>query len=140
MASAETPVITPGHGSERMSAVAARRGRHGRGLSRPRHELGRDVALKILPEAFIADPERLARFEREAQLLAALNHPNIGAIYGLDESDGAQFLVLELVEGETLAERWKRGPMPQLDEASRSRGRSSTRSRPRTTRASSIAT
>jgi serine/threonine protein kinase len=67
--------------------------------------LGRDVALKILPAAFTADSERLARFEREARVLAALNHPHIGAIYGLEESGGVRALVLELVEGETLAER-----------------------------------
>jgi Tol biopolymer transport system component len=67
--------------------------------------LKRDVALKMLPTAFINDPERLARFEREARLLASLNHPNIGAIYGLEETDGKRGLVLELVEGETLADR-----------------------------------
>jgi Tol biopolymer transport system component/tRNA A-37 threonylcarbamoyl transferase component Bud32 len=64
--------------------------------------LGREVAIKILPEAFTSDPERLARFDREAQVLASLNHPNIGAIYGFEESDGTRFLVLELVPGETL--------------------------------------
>ena len=74
-------------------------------------KLGRDVALKLLPGTFNRDPERLARFQREAQLLAALNHPHIGAIYGLDESAGTQFLVLELVEGETLSLRLTRGPM-----------------------------
>ena len=78
--------------------------------------LGREVAIKVLPEEFARDPERLARFEREAQLLAALNHPNIAAIYGLEEHDGLRFLVLELVPGQTLAERLRRGPMP-LDEA-----------------------
>jgi len=78
--------------------------------------LSRAVALKILPESFTHDPERLARFRREAQVLAALNHPHIGAIYGLDEANGQQFLVLELVDGETLAERLKRGALP-LDEA-----------------------
>ena len=67
-------------------------------------KLGRDVAIKILPRAFTSDPDRLARFEREARMLAALNHPNICAIYGLEEADGVRFLVLELVEGETLAE------------------------------------
>ena len=67
--------------------------------------LGRDVAIKILPRVFTADPDRLARFEREARVLASLNHPNIGAIYGLEEADGVQALVLELVEGETLADR-----------------------------------
>jgi Tol biopolymer transport system component len=68
-------------------------------------KLGRDVAIKILPEAFVSDPERVARFEREAQLLAALNHPNIAAIYGLDDSGSTKFLVLELVEGESLDAR-----------------------------------
>jgi Tol biopolymer transport system component len=68
-------------------------------------KLGRDVAIKILPRAFTADPERLARFEREARVLASLNHPNIGSIYGLEEGEGVRALVLELVEGETLAER-----------------------------------
>jgi Tol biopolymer transport system component len=72
--------------------------------------LGRDVAIKILPRHFTTDPGRLARFEREARLLAALNHPNIGAIYGLEEADGVKALVLELVDGETLADRIQRGP------------------------------
>src|SRR5262249_17811875 len=67
-------------------------------------KLHRDVALKVLPRPFALDPDRLARFKREAQVLAALNHPNIAAIYGLEESDGVQALVLELVEGPTLAE------------------------------------
>src|ERR1051326_3158653 len=66
-------------------------------------KLGRDVAIKILPRAMTADPDRLARFEREARTLAALNHPNICAIYGLEEADGFRFLVLELVDGETLS-------------------------------------
>jgi serine/threonine protein kinase/Tol biopolymer transport system component len=70
--------------------------------------LGRDVAIKILPQIFTADPDRLARFEREARVLASLNHPNIGAIYGLEEADGVRALVLELVEGETLVERIRR--------------------------------
>jgi serine/threonine protein kinase len=70
--------------------------------------LGRDVAIKILPQVFTALPDRLARFEREARVLASLNHPNIGAIYGLEEADGLRGLVLELVEGETLAERIRR--------------------------------
>src|SRR6267142_1290822 len=68
-------------------------------------KLGRDVAIKILPSAFTADPERLARFEREARVLATLNHPHIGAIYSLEEADGIRALVLELVEGETLADK-----------------------------------
>src|SRR5262245_30001790 len=79
-------------------------------------KLNRDVALKVLPEAFALDSERLARFKREAQLLASLNHPNIGAIYGLEDSAGLQALVLELVDGPTLADRIAEGPLP-LDEA-----------------------
>jgi serine/threonine protein kinase len=75
-------------------------------------KLGRDVAIKTLPPEFARDPDRVARFQREAKLLASLNHPNIAAIYGLDESGGTQFLVLELVEGETLAGQIKRGPIP----------------------------
>jgi serine/threonine-protein kinase len=67
--------------------------------------LGRDVAIKILPDLFVADPERVARFEREAQLLAALNHPHIAAIYGLEESGATKFLVLEFVDGQSLAEK-----------------------------------
>jgi serine/threonine protein kinase len=79
-------------------------------------KLKRTVALKFLPPAFAADPERLIRFEREARLVASLNHPNIAAIYGLEEAAGKRFLVLELVEGETLAQRIARGPLP-VDEA-----------------------
>ena len=79
-------------------------------------KLKRQVALKILPEAFSADPERLARFQREAEVLASLNHPNIAAIHGLEEADDIRALVLELVEGPTLADRIKQGPIP-LDEA-----------------------
>ena len=75
-------------------------------------KLGRDVAIKVLPEAFILDPDRLARFKREAHVLAALNHPNIAGIYGFEESDGIQALALELVEGVTLADRIAQGPMP----------------------------
>ena len=78
--------------------------------------LNRDVALKILPAAFALDGDRLARFKREAQVLASLNHPNIGAIYGLEESGGVQALVLELIEGPTLADRIDQGPIP-FDEA-----------------------
>ena len=74
--------------------------------------LGRDVAIKILPAEVARDPERLARFQREAQLLASLNHPHIAAIYGLDEAEGKPFLVLELVDGEDLQQRLKRGPIP----------------------------
>jgi Tol biopolymer transport system component len=75
-------------------------------------KLGRDVALKILPETFATDPDRLSRFKREAQVLAALNHPNIGGIHGLEESSGVRALVLELVEGETIADRLARGSIP----------------------------
>ena len=78
--------------------------------------LGRDVALKTLPDRVTHDPERLARFRREAQVLAALNHPHIASIYGVEEVSGQRFLVLELVEGETLAARDPRGPLP-FDEA-----------------------
>jgi serine/threonine protein kinase len=74
--------------------------------------LNRKGALKFLPDAFTGDPERMARFEREAKLLASLNHPNIAAIYGLEQGEGKRFLVLELVEGETLAQRLSREPLP----------------------------
>ena len=79
-------------------------------------QLGRDVALKILPDAFAADPDRLARFQRQAHVLASLNHPNIAQIHGIEKSDDTQALVLELVEGPTLADRIAKGPIP-LDEA-----------------------
>jgi serine/threonine-protein kinase len=79
-------------------------------------KLDRDVALKVLPEAFTSDPDRLARFEREAKVLASLNHPNIGHIYGLEEAEGTRALVLELIEGPTLADRIAQGPIP-IDEA-----------------------
>jgi serine/threonine protein kinase/Tol biopolymer transport system component len=75
-------------------------------------KLGRDVAIKILPRHFTADPDRRSRFTREARLLATLNHPHIGAIYGVEEAEGLTALVLELVEGPTLAERLERGPLP----------------------------
>ena len=76
-------------------------------------KLGRDVALKVLPEAFAHDPDRLSRFQREAKMLAALNHPNIATIYGLEQSGGMSYLVMELVPGETLQERIRRdGPVP----------------------------
>ncbi|MGE4190357.1 MAG: protein kinase, partial [Thermoanaerobaculia bacterium] len=78
--------------------------------------LDREVAIKVLPAAFTADPERLARFEREAKLLAQLHHPHIASIFGLEESDGVRALVMELVEGPTLAERIGRGALP-VDEA-----------------------
>jgi serine/threonine protein kinase/Tol biopolymer transport system component len=75
-------------------------------------KLGRDVAIKVLPEEFARDTDRVARFQREAKLLASLNHPNIAAIYGLEESEGTHFLVMELIEGDTLADRIKTGPIP----------------------------
>jgi serine/threonine-protein kinase len=78
--------------------------------------LKRDVALKILPESFASDTDRLARFQREAEVLASLNHPNIAAIYGLEQADGRRAIVMELVDGETLADRISRGPVP-IDEA-----------------------
>ena len=78
--------------------------------------LGRQVAIKVLPDAFAQDPERLARFEREAKTLASLNHPNIAQIYGLEKADGVRALVMELVEGPTLADRIAQGPIP-IDEA-----------------------
>ncbi len=74
--------------------------------------LDREVAVKILPEAFSRDPAPLARFDREARALAALTHPGIGGISGIEEADSGRFLVLELVEGDTLAARLSRGPLP----------------------------
>ena len=78
--------------------------------------LGRQVAIKVLPDAFAQDAERLGRFEREAKTLASLNHPHIAQIYGLEKSSGVQALVMELVEGEDLSQRIARGPIP-IDEA-----------------------
>ncbi len=78
--------------------------------------LDRDVAIKVLPEEVAEDPDRLARFEREAKLLASLNHPNIATLHGLEEEDGQRFLVMELVEGESLASVISRGRIP-VDEA-----------------------
>ncbi len=78
--------------------------------------LKRDDALKVLPDAFASDPDRLARFQREAQVLASLNHPNIAHVHGLERTDGVQALVMELVEGPTLADRIAQGPIP-VDEA-----------------------
>src|SRR5262245_56794428 len=78
--------------------------------------LGREVAIKVLPDAFAQDPERMARFEREAKTLASLNHPNVAVIHGLAKSQGTYALVMELVEGEDLSQRIARGAIP-LDEA-----------------------
>jgi serine/threonine protein kinase len=100
--------------------------------------LKRDVAIKILPEVFANDPDRLARFQREAEVIASLSHPNIAQIYGLEEADGTRALVLELVEGETLADRIVRAPF-RLTRRCQSQGRSPKRSRRRTSAASSIA-
>ncbi len=75
-------------------------------------KLGRNVAIKVLPEEFARDADRVARFQREAKLLASLNHPNIAAIYGLEKSGETNFLVMELVEGQTLDDRIKSGPVP----------------------------
>src|SRR5262245_39083320 len=74
--------------------------------------LDRQVAIKALPEHLSSDADRLARFQREAKILASLNHPNIAAIHGLEEANGQQYLVLEYIEGETLDERISRGPLP----------------------------
>jgi len=79
-------------------------------------KLGRDVAVKVLPASLAHDPERLVRLEREAHLFAALNHPAIAHIYGIEDSTGTLALVMELVEGPTLADRIAQGPIP-LDEA-----------------------
>ena len=76
-------------------------------------QLNRQVALKILPDAFADDPDRLARFTREAQILASLNHPNIAAIHGIEEAEGTRALVLELVGGPTLADRIVQSPIPK---------------------------
>ncbi|MDA1082806.1 MAG: serine/threonine-protein kinase, partial [Gemmatimonadetes bacterium] len=79
-------------------------------------KLDRDVAIKVLPTSLAGDPDRIARFQREAKTLAALNHPNIAQIHGLEESDGIKALVMELVEGPTLADRIAQGAIP-VDEA-----------------------
>ena len=97
--------------------------------------LDRDVAIKVLPDALAADPERLARFEREAKLLATLNHPNIAASTGCTKSDGVTFLAMELVPGEDLAERLAARRRWPSTTRSTSRARSPRRSRPRTSRA-----
>ena len=94
--------------------VTAKIGEGGMGEVYRAHDttLDRDVALKVLSESFTADPDRLARFQREAKVLASLNHPNIGGIYGLEVAGASQALVLELIEGPTLADRIKEGPIP----------------------------
>src|SRR2546430_15962609 len=89
-------------------------GRGGMGIIFLAHDtrLGRTVALKALPDDVASDTDRLQRFEREARVLASLNHPNIAAIYGLEEAEGRRYLALELIEGETLADKLARGPRP----------------------------
>ena len=107
------PTLTPG---ARLGAyeIGARLGAGGMGevYRATDLKLGRAVAIKVLPAAFGTDPERAARFRREAQVLAALNHPHIAAIYGFEEANEAPFLVLELVEGETLDQRIAKGALP----------------------------
>ena len=103
-------------------------------------KLNRDVAIKVLPEAVAEDAERLARFQREAQVLASLNHPHIAAIYGLEKAGNVEALVLELVEGETLGERIAARGRCRSTRRSRSRARSRTRSRRRTRRGSCTGT
>src|SRR5262245_38773538 len=78
-------------------------------------KLKREVAIKLLPDEFSRDPARVSRFQREAEVLASLNHPNIAAIYDLQGANGSRFLILELIEGQTLAERIARGPIPVED-------------------------
>src|SRR5215467_8640168 len=78
-------------------------------------KLKREVAIKILPEEFARDADRVNRFQREAEVLASLNHPNIASIYDVQEANGSRFLILELIEGETLADRIARGPIPVAD-------------------------
>ena len=103
-------------------------------------KLGRDVAIKMLPAAVAQDPERLARFEREARSLAALNHPNIVTIFAVEEAGGSRFLAMELVEGETLDDTLiAPGGLPSRG-SSRSPCRSPTRCRPRTSAASCTGT
>jgi len=99
--------------------VVAQIGAGGMGEVYQAHDtkLGRDVAIKVLPEAFAHDPERLARFQREAKMLAALNHPNIATIHGLEQSGHTSYLVMELVSGETLAERVKRDGAVPVEES-----------------------
>src|SRR5262249_23665963 len=102
-------------GSHKITALL---GKGGMGEVYRAHDtkLKREVAIKILPEEFSRDSDRASRFQREAEVLASLNHPNIAAIHNLEDAGGVRFLVLELVEGETLADRLERGPIP-VDES-----------------------
>ncbi len=99
--------------------VTAQIGAGGMGEVYQAHDtkLGRDVAIKVLPEAVAHDADRLSRFQREAKLLASLNHPNIATIHGLEESNGTHYLVMELVPGENLAERIKRDGAVPVEES-----------------------
>jgi serine/threonine protein kinase len=108
----------PAHGSAIGPYTIEREiGRGGMGVVFLAHDnrLGRAVALKALPEGVVADADALARFEREAKTLASLNHPNIAAIYGMEEADGVRYLALEYVEGESMAERLQRGALSPRD-------------------------
>ena len=100
--------------------------------------LGRDVAVKVLPAAFAADPHRKLRLDQEARVLAAISHPHVAAIYGLEESDGGQALAMEYVQGPTLADRLAQGTIPMADAISM-RGRLPMRWNMRTTTVSSTA-
>src|SRR6202140_4826090 len=100
---------------EVVSAIGA--GGMGEGYQAHNSKLGRDVAIKVLPEAFAHDPEKFSRFQREAKLLASLNHPNIATIHGLEDSNGTSYLVMELVPGDTLAERVRRDGAVPVEEA-----------------------
>ena len=104
------------------------------------HKLGREVAIKVLPEEFARDSGRVARFEREARMLAAVNHPRSRAIYGAEEDGATRYIVMELVAGDTLADRLMRGGLPDRRRAPHRRRRSPRRSKSRTRRASSTAT
>ncbi|MSO82826.1 MAG: serine/threonine protein kinase [Acidobacteria bacterium] len=111
----------PGFGQDNVAASLLGVGGMGEVYRARDTKLDRNVAIKVLPESFAADPERVARFEREAKTLASLNHPNIGQIYGIEDGPAeaghyVRALVLELVEGPTLGDRVARGPLP-LDEA-----------------------
>jgi serine/threonine protein kinase len=108
--------LTPGARFGVYEVITAGEGGMGQVYRARDTRLDRDVAVKILPDAFAADPDRLARFEREAKTLASLNHPHIAAIYGFEKSSGLHALVMELVEGEDLSQRLARGAIP-LDEA-----------------------
>jgi len=117
---AERTIREPLQSGSRLGAyeILARIGAGGMGIvySARDTQLGRTVAVKVLPPVFLDDPQRLARFQREARVLASLNHPNVAAIYGLEQSGAAPALVMEIVGGPTLADRIRRGPIP-VDES-----------------------